>query len=183
MNIEATVGSLTPLEKATLTHYWTKCFGDRQRKSLEGYMNDQAECVMCDKEFEVIASMRIMRGVLSSLKQKRILWPDDVNGQYNAWFVSEVGWKVMQALNTPSEEPKKLNILDEITRIRLYIKAVKARGGDITRVEVLTENLEALMDGYELLANKVMTQCPICEGKGMDADGDPCVACFGGGKL
>lgn len=183
MNIEATVGALTELEKKTLVYYWTTCFGDRQRKSFEEYMDDQAECVMCDNEFENIASMRIMRGVLSSLKKKGLLGPEDVNGQYNAWFVSENGWRVMQALSTPSAEPKKLNILDEITRIRLYIRAVKARGGDITRVEVLTENLEALMDGYEVLANKVMMQCPICEGKGKDTDGDLCVACVGGGKL
>ena len=91
------------------------------------------------------------------------------------------GQQATQQHNSAKEST--VDILSEITRIRLYIRAVKARGGDITTVEVLTTTLESLMDGYELLANKVMTQCPICEGKGMDVDGDPCVACLGGGKL
>lgn len=71
----------------------------------------------------------------------------------------------------------------EIPRIRTYISAVRSRGGDTTRVEVLTETLTVLMDSYEKLADKVAKACPICEGRGKDADGDLCVACVGGGKL
>lgn len=183
MNIEATVGSLTPLEKATLTHYWTKCFGDRQRKSLEGYMNDQAECVMCDKEFEVIASMRIMRGVLTSLNKKGILWPDQVNGQYNAWFVTEAGWQVMSSAFAVVEEQRKIDVPKEIRRIREYLAAVRSRGGDTTRTEILTATLEAIMDSHDLLVAEVMKTCPICRGTGIDADAEPCVACLGGGRL
>lgn len=187
MNILELVNSLTELERKTLNHYWHKCFGPRQRKSFEGYMDDQAECVMCDdkrSDFAPIAERNIMRGVLTSLNKKGILWPDSVNNQYNAWFVTEAGWRVMQAAcSEPEPSEPKIDVPKAIERIREYIAAVRARDGAIVTVEILTSTLEAIMDSHDLLVAEVMKTCPICRGTGMDADAEPCVVCLGGGKL
>ncbi len=95
---------LTELETKTLDYYWND-FGLKHIGTYEKYEDDSAECVMCDgcpcgtgSDFKHIASTKVMRGVLTSLNKKGILFPDDVNGQYNAWFVTEEGFKIMQGM-------------------------------------------------------------------------------------